>query len=50
MRGTRLAEFQRSLLDEGMPLAWAIDVPHVHPAFIAAQVLGIAAARAAEAQ
>lgn len=32
VRSARLAEFQRSLLDEGVPLAWAIDVPFGDPA------------------
>ncbi|MEO7339199.1 MAG: FAD-dependent oxidoreductase, partial [Caldimonas sp.] len=42
VRRTRLIEFQRSLLDVGVPLAWAIDVPIGHPAFVAVQALGVA--------
>jgi hypothetical protein len=34
-----LHAFQASLLAEGVPLAWAIDVPVDHPAFAAVQRL-----------
>ncbi len=33
--------FQRSLLDEGVPLAWIVDVPAGHPSFAAVQVLAV---------
>jgi len=39
VRETRLASFQRSLLDEGLPLAWVVDVGTGHPAFAAVQSL-----------
>ncbi len=39
VRATRLAAFQRSLLDEGVPLAWVIDVGVDDPAFTAVQSL-----------
>jgi hypothetical protein len=42
VRDERLAEFQRSLLDEGVPLAWAVDVPIGHPAFVGVQALCVA--------
>lgn len=36
---TRLAGFQASLLAEGMPLSWIVDVGVAHPAFAAIQSL-----------
>ncbi len=39
MRTSALAAFQRSLLAEGVPLAWIIDVGVAHPAFAAVQTL-----------
>jgi hypothetical protein len=36
---TRLADFQASLLAEGVPLAWIVDVGVTHPAFAAVQRL-----------
>ncbi len=33
--------FQQSLLEEGSPLAWIVDVPAEHPAFVAVQLLAI---------
>ena len=33
---------QRSLLGEGVPLAWVVDVPVDHPSFAAVQVLAVA--------
>jgi len=33
--------FQRSLLDEGVPLAWVVDAPIGHPSFIAVQTLAL---------
>ncbi len=33
--------FQRSLLAEGVPLAWIVDVPAGHPAFTAVQLLAV---------
>ncbi|NBP82490.1 FAD-dependent oxidoreductase [bacterium] len=39
VRDARLTEFQRSLLADGMPLAWVIDVGVKHPAFAAVQDL-----------
>jgi len=35
----RLASFQASLLAEGVPLAWILDVGVMHPAFVAVQQL-----------
>ena len=35
----QLRAFQASLVAEGVPLAWAIDVPANHPAFAAVQNL-----------
>jgi hypothetical protein len=32
---------QRSLLDDGVPLAWVVDVPVGHPSFAAVQVLAV---------
>ncbi len=37
--GAAMRRFQRGLLERGMPLAWAIDVPPGHPLFVATQVL-----------
>ena len=37
-----LKRFQRSLLDEGVPLAWVVDVPAGHPSFTAVQTLAVA--------
>jgi hypothetical protein len=34
--------FQRSLLEEGVPLAWVVDVPLDHPSFAAVQTLAVA--------
>jgi hypothetical protein len=34
--------FQRSLLHEGVPLAWVVDVPLDHPSFAAVQSLAVA--------
>ena len=31
VRSERLAEFRRSLIDEGVPLAWPIDAPFGDP-------------------
>ena len=42
VRETHLREFQRELLDAGVPLAWAVDVPLGHPAFAAVQTLAMA--------
>ncbi|MGH8797937.1 MAG: FAD-dependent oxidoreductase, partial [Caldimonas sp.] len=42
VRSTRLASFQRSLLDAGVPLAWVVDVGVRHPAFAAVQTLFMA--------
>jgi hypothetical protein len=36
---TRLTDFQASLLAEGVPLAWIVDVGVTHPAFAAVQHL-----------
>jgi hypothetical protein len=36
---TRLARFQASLLAEGVPLSWIVDVGVTHPAFAAVQRL-----------
>ena len=38
----RLEAFQRSLLAEGLPLAWIVDVGVAHPAFSAVQSLFMA--------
>lgn len=35
----RLLDLQRALLDRGVPLAWAVDVPEPHLAFVATQLL-----------
>lgn len=37
--GALLRIFQRHLLDQGVPLEWAIDVPPGHPHFIPTQLL-----------
>lgn len=37
--GPLLRTFQRHLLDQGVPLEWAIDVPPGHPHFIPTQLL-----------
>ena len=37
-----VARFQRSLLGEGVPLAWIVDVPPAHPAFTAIHALAAA--------
>lgn len=37
--GPAMRRFQRGLLERGMPLAWAIDVPPGHPLFVATQLL-----------
>jgi len=42
VRAEHLAAFQRSLLAEGVPLAWLVDVPIGHPAFAAVQTLFMA--------
>jgi hypothetical protein len=42
VRESRLAAFQRSLLAEGVPLAWIVDVGVRHPAFAAVQSLFMA--------
>ena len=42
IRENRLAQFQRSLLDEGIPIAWVIDVGVKHKAFAAVQRLCMA--------
>lgn len=36
--------FQRSLLDEGVPLAWVVDAPIGHPSFTAVQAVAVAGA------
>lgn len=36
------ARFQRSLLEEGVPLAWIVDVPIGDPSFTAVQALAVA--------
>jgi hypothetical protein len=36
-----LKRFQRSLLNEGVPLAWVVDVPAGHPSFTAVQTLAV---------
>jgi hypothetical protein len=33
--------FQRLLVNQGIPIAWIVDVPQSHPAFAAAQVLNM---------
>jgi hypothetical protein len=38
------ASFQRRLLEDGVPLAWVVDVPPGHPSFIAIQALAAAGA------
>jgi hypothetical protein len=40
--GTGSRQFQRSLLAEGLPLAWIVDVGVAHPAFSAVQSLFMA--------
>jgi hypothetical protein len=37
--GGMLRTFQRHLLEQGIPLAWAVDVPPGHPYFIPTQLL-----------
>jgi hypothetical protein len=37
--GRELRMFQRHLLEQGIPLAWAVDVPPGHPYFIPTQLL-----------
>jgi FAD dependent oxidoreductase len=39
----RLRAFQRELLAAGVPLFWWSDLPDRHPAFVAAQLLGVLA-------
>ncbi len=36
---TLLRSFQRKLLSDGIPLAWLVDVPQTHSAFVAVQTL-----------
>lgn len=38
-RADLLQRFQRRLLEDGMPLAWLIDVGLEHPAFVASQLM-----------
>ncbi len=38
------SRFQRRLLEDGVPIAWIVDVPPGHPAFTAVQVLAAAGA------
>jgi len=42
VRANHLAQFQRSLLAEGVPLAWIVDVGVRHPSFSAVQSLFMA--------
>ena len=37
--GRELRMFQRHLLEQGIPLAWTVDVPPEHPHFIPTQML-----------
>jgi len=39
--GDETKRFQRSLLEEGVPLAWIVDVPPGHPSFTAVQLLAV---------
>jgi FAD dependent oxidoreductase len=41
---TMTRRFQRSLLEEGVPLAWVTDVPIGHPSFAAVQAVAVAGA------
>jgi len=48
-RADLLQRFQRHLLDQGVPLAWLIDVGLDHPAFVASQLMFMRDASAFEA-